>query len=252
MKDMTTSLSRRLAEARRDRLTLDTLPPQQIPADAHAAYAIQHDILGIHDARIGGWKIGAKSASGPIQGAPLPAADLHADGARLAREGFAPLGLELEVAFRFGRRFEPATTPYSEDEVMAGIGSIGATIEIVASRYAAWPDVDKLAQLADLQNHGALIVGEFTPYREDFPFVAPSLRFSFDGHDVVETAPANPAGDPRRLLTWLVNHASSRGIAVTPEMVITAGSYTGMFFARHAGTASGRIEGLAPVSVTLY
>jgi 2-keto-4-pentenoate hydratase len=43
-----------------------------------------------------------------------------------------------------------------------------------------------------------------------------------------------------------------RGIAVTPEMVITAGSYTGMFFPQSAGTASGRIEGLAPVSVTLF
>ena len=249
---MTSSLSLRLADARRDRVTLDALPPEQIPADASAAYAIQHEILSASGARIGGWKIGAKSASGPIQGAPLPAVDLHADGARLSREGFAPLGLELEIAFRFGRRFEPSTTPYGEDEVNAGIGSIGATIEVVASRYAAWPDVEKLAQLADLQNHGALVVGEFTPYRDDFPFVAPSLRFSFDGHDVVETTPANPAGDPRRLLTWLVNHASSRGIAVTPEMVVTAGSYTGMFFPRKAGTASGRIEGLAPVSVTLY
>ncbi|KAA1011744.1 2-keto-4-pentenoate hydratase [Paraburkholderia panacisoli] len=249
---MTSSLSRRLADARRDRVTLGTLPPEQVPADARAAYAIQHEILSASGARIGGWKIGAKSASGPIQGAPLPHVDLHADGTRLSRDGFAPLGLELEIAFRFGRRFEPSTTPYSEDEVKAAIGSIGATIEVVASRYAAWPDIDKLAQLADLQNHGALIVGEFIPYREDFPFVAPSLHFSFDGRDVVETAPANPAGDPRRLLTWLVNHASSRGIAVTPEMIVTAGSYTGMFFPRKAGTASGRIEGLAPVSVTLY
>ncbi|SIT45159.1 Hydratase/decarboxylase [Paraburkholderia ribeironis] len=249
---MTPSLSRRLADARRDRLTLDTLPPEQSPADADAAYAIQHDILALSGARIGGWKIGAKSATGPIQGAPLPDADLHADGARLSRQGFAPLGLELEIAFRFGRRFEPSTTPYGEDEVRAGIGSIGATIEIVASRYAAWPDIDKLAQLADLQNHGALIVGEFVPYREDFPFVAPLLRFNFDGHDVVQMTPANPAGDPRRLLTWLVNHASSRGIAVTPEMVVTAGSYTGMFFPATAGTASGHIEGLAPVNLTLY
>jgi 2-keto-4-pentenoate hydratase len=182
----------------------------------------------------------------------LPANDLHADGARLPREGFTPLGLELEIAFRFGRRFEPSATPYSEADVHAGIGSIGATIEIVASRYAGWPQVDKLAQLADLQNHGALIVGEFTPYRDDFPFVAPSLRFSFEGRDVVETTPANPAGDPRRLLTWVVNHATSRGIAITPEMVVTTGSYTGMFFPQSAGTASGRIEGLAPVSLTLY
>jgi 2-keto-4-pentenoate hydratase len=249
---MTQSLSQRLADARRDRVTLDTFTPDQAPADASAAYAIQYDILKLNGAQIGGWKIGAKSADGPIQGAPLPDVDLHADGARVSREGFAPLGLELEIAFRFKRRFEPSNTPYSEDEVKAAIGSIGATIEIVASRYAAWPEVDKLAQLADLQNHGALIVGEFTPYREDFPFVAPSLRFTFDGNDVVDTTPANPAGDPRRLLTWLVNHASSRGIAVTPEMIVTAGSYTGMFFPRAAGTASGRIEGLAPVSVTLY
>jgi 2-keto-4-pentenoate hydratase len=249
---MTTSLSQLLADARRSRTTLDTLPPQQLPSDADAAYAIQHEILSACGARIGGWKIGAKSASGPIQGAPLPTTDLHADGARLSGEGFAPLGLELEVAFRLGRRFEPSATPYHDDEVLASIGSIGATIEIVASRYAAWPAVDKLAQLADLQNHGALIVGEFTPYREDFPFVAPSLRFEFNGRNVVETMPANPAGDPRRLLTWLVNHASSRGIAVTPEMVVTAGSYTGMFFPREAGTASGHIEGLAPVHFTLY
>ncbi|MGF6572176.1 2-keto-4-pentenoate hydratase [Paraburkholderia sp. GAS333] len=249
---MTQSLSQRLADARRDRVTLDALSPDQPPVDASAAYAIQHEILSLNGAGIGGWKIGAKSADGPIQGAPLPDVDLHPDGARLPREGFAPLGLELEIAFRFNRSFEPSTTPYGEDEVKAAIGWIGATIEVVASRYAAWPDVDKLAQLADLQNHGALIVGEFTPYREDFPFVAPSLRFNFDGHDVVESTPANPAGDPRRLLTWLVNHATSRGIAVTPETIVTAGSYTGMFFPRHAGTASGRIEGLAPVSVTLY
>ncbi|RKE37265.1 2-keto-4-pentenoate hydratase [Paraburkholderia sp. BL23I1N1] len=249
---MTTSLSQRLADARRHHLTLDALPPEQTPADAATAYAIQHDILRVLGAPIGGWKIGAKSDSGPIQGAPLPANDLHADGARLPRAVFAPLGLELEIAFRFGRRFEPSTTPYSETDVRAGIGSIGATIEIVASRYAGWPNVDKLAQLADLQNHGALIVGEFMPYREDFPFVAPSARFSFEGRDVVETTPANPAGDPQRLLTWLVNHATSRGIAVTPEMVVTTGSYTGMFFPQSAGTASGRIEGLAPIRLTLY
>src|ERR1700758_2019575 len=98
---MTTSLSQLLADARRSRTTLDTLP-QQLPSDADAAYAIQHEILSACGARIGGWKIGAKSASGPIQGAPLPNIDLHSDGARLSREGFAPLGLELEVAFRFG------------------------------------------------------------------------------------------------------------------------------------------------------
>lgn len=249
----TSPLSQRLAEARARHQTLDSLPAEQIPVDAAAAYAIQHEILRLSGSDIGGWKIGSKSETGPIQGAPLPSADVYEDSARLPRDAFTPLALELELAFRFGRRFEAAQEPYSEAEVLAGIGSFGTTIEIVASRYAAWPNVDKLAQLADLQNNGALVVGEFVPYREDFPFVAPSLRFSFEGRDVVVEAAKNPAGDPRRLLTWLVNHcAVEQGIAVTPEMVITAGSYTGMFFPQSAGTASGRIEGLAPISVTLY
>jgi 2-keto-4-pentenoate hydratase len=247
------TLSQRLAAARADHLTLDDLPPELIPADANAAYAVQHEILQRSGAQIAGWKIGSKSASGPIQGAPLPDHDVYRDGVNLRRDAFAPLGLELEIAFRFGRRFEPSSEPYSEAEVHAGIESMGTTIEIVASRFAAWPNVDKLAQLADLQNNGALVVGEFIPYREDFPFVAPLLRFSFEGEDVVRATPANPCGDPRRLLTWLVNHcAVERGVAVTPEMVITAGSYTGMFFPQHAGTAHGRIEGFAPISVTLY
>ncbi|SEJ87687.1 2-keto-4-pentenoate hydratase [Paraburkholderia diazotrophica] len=245
-------LSRQLADARADHTTLASLSTELIPADASAAYAIQHELLASRGARIGGWKIGAKSTEGAIQGAPLPSTDLHADGARLPRAHYKPLGLELEIAFRFNRRFEPAEDAYHEVEVLDAIDSMAATIEIVASRFEQWPNVDKLAQLADLQNHGALIVGEFTKYRRDFPFVAPSLTFSFEGRDVVKAAPSNPCGDPRRLLTWLVNHCTQHcGIAVTPDMIVTTGSYTGMFFPQEAGTARGHIEGLAPVSVTL-
>ncbi|MEP9324584.1 2-keto-4-pentenoate hydratase [Paraburkholderia phymatum] len=245
-------LIQQLADARADHTTLASLPPELIPADLSAAYAIQHALLATRGARIGGWKIGAKSADGAIQGAPLPATDLHADGARLPREHYKPLGLELEVAFRFGRSFEPAANAYHEVEVLDAIESMAATIEIVASRYAQWPNVDKLAQLADLQNHGALIVGEFTHYRRDFPFVSPALSFSFEGQDVVKATPSNPCGDPRRLLTWLVNHCTQHHrVAVTPDMIVTTGSYTGMFFPQHAGTARGHIEGLGPVSVTL-
>jgi 2-keto-4-pentenoate hydratase len=247
-----TMLSQQLADARADHTTLASLSPELVPADMSAAYAIQHELLASRGARIGGWKIGAKSAEGAIQGAPLPATDLHVDGMHLPHAHYKPLGLELEIAFRFGRRFEPSAKAYHEVEVLEAVDSMAATIEIVASRFAQWPNVDKLAQLADLQNHGALIVGEFAKYRRDFPFVAPALDFTFGGQDVLKTTPSNPCGDPRRLLTWLVNHCTQRhGIAVTPDMIVTTGSYTGMFFPQTAGTARGRIEGLGPVSVTL-
>jgi 2-keto-4-pentenoate hydratase len=47
---MTQSLSQRLADARRDHVSLDTLSPEQIPADASAAYAIQYEILSLNGA----------------------------------------------------------------------------------------------------------------------------------------------------------------------------------------------------------
>ena len=55
--DMTSSLSQRIADARRNHVTLDTLSPEQTPADASAAYAIQHEILSLNGAAIGGFKI---------------------------------------------------------------------------------------------------------------------------------------------------------------------------------------------------
>ncbi|MEA3112291.1 MAG: 2-keto-4-pentenoate hydratase, partial [Caballeronia sp.] len=130
-------LFQRLAQARVDRVVIDT--PSVAPADAHAAYAIQHELLDALRATIGGWKVGAKSPGGPAQCAPLPAADVMPSGTRLSRRRFAPLGLELEIAFKYGRAFEPRVDPYVDEEVFRAIGAMAAAIEVVSSRYTAWP-----------------------------------------------------------------------------------------------------------------
>ncbi|CAB3756396.1 2-keto-4-pentenoate hydratase [Burkholderia sp. MSh2] len=252
MTQATHDLAARLAAGWQHGIAFAALPPELVPAGADAAYAVQAQLLRERRAAIGAWKVGAKQPDGPIQGAPLPDDCRHASGVTLPRGAFRPLGLELEIAFRFGRDFTPREAAYTDDDVFDAIAQMGAAIEIVASRFHEWPDVAPAAQLADLQNHGALVLGEMTGYRADFPFVAPAPAFTFDGHDITGTTPgANPAGDPRRLLPWLVNHASRRGIALPAGTVVTTGSYTGMFFPQAAGTAVGRIAGLPPVSVTL-
>jgi 2-keto-4-pentenoate hydratase len=121
----------------------------------------------------------------------------------------------------------------------------------VTSRFAHWPDVNKLGQLADLQNHGALACAEPVPYSAAFPFEAPQLSFKFDGVDIVKGPVCNPAGDPRRLLGWVVNHCAARGIAIGEDVIVTTGSYTGMSFPAGPGTAVGEIQGLAPVRLTI-
>jgi 2-keto-4-pentenoate hydratase len=245
------ALASLLADTRRSGGALETLAAGLAPSNAQEAYAVQHATLRRLETSIGGWKVGAKSPDGPIQGSLLPGNCVHGQTAALRRDAYAKPGLELEIAFTLTRRFEAASGHHSDEDVLDAIGSMRASIELVASRFSHWPAVDKLWQLADLQNHGALVVGEAVPYDPDYPFLAPSLSFTFDGASIFEGKPSNPAGDPRRLLGWTVNHALSQGVTLEAGTVITAGSYTGIHFPARAGVAVGVIDGLPPVELTL-
>lgn len=154
-----------------------------------------------------------------------------------------------------GRGLRAKDGPQSEAAVRDAITSVHAAIEVVASRFTEWPNIDKRWQLADLQNNGALVVGEGVPYDAKFdthfPIVSPPMRFTFDGVDIAHAPPANPAGDPRWLPHWLVNHCVARGLDLAPGTVLTCGSYTGIHFPAGAGVARGEIEGLPTVELTL-
>ena len=244
-------LARLLVATHQTRTPLSVLQSELIPTDADAAYAVQHRTLNLRKQSIAGWKVGAKSMDGPIQCAPLPADRVMRQPATVHRSDYGALGLELEIAFRLSRVFEPRIEPYSDRAVLDSVGTMLATIEVVSSRFAQWPEVNKLAQLADLQNHGALICAESTPYSDAFPFVSPRMTFRFNGKDIIQGQVGNPAMDLRRLLIWTVNHCIQRNVAIGGDDVITTGSYTGLYFPASPGTAVGEIDGLAPVSLTI-
>jgi 2-keto-4-pentenoate hydratase len=245
--DMSEQLGFLLGDAHARKGSQVDVPAELNAPDNAAAYRAQRAFLQRHRLGIGGWKIGAKSEDGPIQGAPLPQPGIHASPATLVRSDFPVFGVELEIMFRFGRDFLPDAAPVLDAEVLASIDGIGASIEIVSSRLAGWPDVPKPNQLADLQNHGALIVGEFVDYRDDVDFRSPPARLVLDGQVIFDGVGSNPAGDPRRLLPWLVRHCREQGIALPAGTVVTAGSYTGMVFPEKLGTVTGTIAGLPAV-----
>jgi len=236
-----------LADAYAKKAVQVNVPAHLEPATGADAYRAQQAFLQRHRLDIGGWKIGAKTEDGPIQGAPLPGRGIHASPAVLARSDFPVFGIELEIMFRFGRDFMPGSAAVSEEQVLSSIDSIAASIEIVSSRLTGWPDVPKLNQLADLQNHGALIAGEFVAYDAGVDFRSPQAQLTLNGRDVFNGAGTNPAGDPRRLLHWLVGHCNEQNIALPAGTVVTAGSYTGMVFPEEVGMVVGEIAGLPPV-----
>jgi 2-keto-4-pentenoate hydratase len=253
--DMTDhDLAQRLVLARRQHRAIDTLPLDSLPPDAATAYAIQQSVIAGLGGATGAWKIGAKTPGGPTSGAPIPAALTVASPARLEHGAFFRVLLELEVAFRFAEPIEPHGQAYARDEVLARVGSVLPTIEIVDSRFAEWPNVAPLAQLADAQNNGALVTGHAVPYASiarSFDFVSPELELTFEGKSLVPESPGNPAGDPRELLVWFVNHCAAMGITIEPDWTITTGSYVGAHRVEGPGTVYGHIDGLGEVEVEL-
>jgi 2-keto-4-pentenoate hydratase len=247
-------LTQRLIAARRQHRAIGSLSTECLPPDAATAYAIQQAVIAGLGGTTGAWKIGAKSPGADASGAPIAASLTFASPVRLERQAFFRVLIELEIAFRFAEPVAPRGQTYARDEVLALVGDVLPVIEIVDSRFAEWPDVAPLAQLADAQNNGALVAGRPIPYASlarHFDFVSPELELSFDGTSLVPEAPGNPAGDPRELLVWFVNHCAAMGITIEPEWTITTGTYVGAHRIEQPGVVHGHIDGLGEVEIEL-
>jgi 2-keto-4-pentenoate hydratase len=225
--------------------------PELEPASVELAYAIQREVLARRKLPVGGWKVGARSPQGHAQYAALPSDCVMPEPAYLPLAHYSTLGLELEIAFAFSRSFPPQAEGYDSRQVFAALSSMGAAIEVVSSRIAGWPDCGKLSQLADMQNHGALIVGEMIAYDEDFPFFEPFADIRMEDEILFSGTGRNPAGDPRWLLPWIVNYRCTQNQPVHAGEIITTGSYVGMHFPQKTCTITGQIASLPPVRLML-
>lgn len=220
-----------------------------LPADAAGAYAIQDATLR-QLGPAGGWKVGAKGLQAEPACAPLPATGLLASGAALAGSAWRLRGIEVEVAVRLARDLVPGDALLPPAELAAAIDCVLPVIEVVDTRLADWREADPLAQLADLQSHGALVMGRpagLRPADVDLRTVAAYL--AFDGQPVASTRGANPAGDVWRVLAWLARHCERRGQPLRAGQVVTTGSCTGMLFAPEGARVQGHLDGLGLVEL---
>ena len=239
--------ARRLLDARRQGAGV---PFREIlPADRDGAFAIQDaTVAGLGP--IGGWKVGAKAIDAPPACAPLPAAGMLPSGAVLQGPPWQLRGIEVEVAFRLGTDLDPKGRLLPRAEIVAAIGEVLPVIEVVETRLADWRLSEPLAMLADLQSHGALVLGAPAAVAPD----AVDLReleayLAFDGQAVASARGANPAVDVWRLLAWLALHCSERGLPLRAGQIVTTGSCTGMLFAPAGASVLGQLAGVGQVQL---
>jgi 2-keto-4-pentenoate hydratase len=219
-----------------------------VPPDAAQAYRIQDLTLG-RLGRAGAWKVGAKNADSEPTCAPLPLGALLASGVQLEGARWPMRGIEVEAAVRLSRDLH-CDTPPTRDELARSIDAVMPAIELVETRLADWKDSPPLAQLADLQTHGALVLGAPSPMKPaDLDLTRLDAELSFNGTEVARTHGGNTARDVWRLLGWLAVHCTRRGTPLKAGEVVTTGSCTGMLFAPAGAQVRGAIAGLGVVAV---
>jgi 2-keto-4-pentenoate hydratase len=243
-------LATRLIAARQSGERIASLAATEAPADTAAAYTVQETILRRLGISIAGWKAGASSATAEPQAGPLLADRVKPSPARFALLPNALRTVEAELAFSFARDLPLRDEPYREAEIWDAIAAMHVAIEVLESSFVDRRKVPEFAPLADLQNNGAFCYGLPISDWRNLDVVTPQAVLLIDGKEIRRAKAGTPGGHPRRLLTWLANHAAKRGHSLKNGDIVTTGSHTGMYNAPAGAEVTVRFEGIGEASLT--
>lgn len=237
----------------RARQTQQTVPAVDLP-DAQAAYAVQDGValalgwFGSAPPRC--WKSGGASRAAPLTHAPLPPAGVWASGIDARAQPFHFRGIEAEIALRLARDvdagmaqgLEPATAHELVD-------ALCVSIEIVDSRWTEGRDAPPLARLADLQSHGALVLGDWQPFAPR-DWAAQACRVTI-GATTQRFVGSHSLADPAFVLPAWLRHATRTGRAVLAGSVVTTGTWCGLLLAAPGDRVTAGFDGIGEAAVQL-
>lgn len=224
--------------------------------DVSDAYAIQQVNLSRrlgHGRKLVGHKIGLTSQ--PMQtllGVDEPDFGYLLDDMVLGRGQAVPVAwfcsprVEPEVAFLLRR---PLCGPgVTVDDVRAATEAVAIALEVVDSRIADWalslPDT-----VADNASSGAVLLGDWVPYRDGLDLVDAQASLSLNGTEIDSGAGSVVMGDPAVAVAWLANALAPFGTEILPGQFVMSGSFTTAAFVRPGDHAAATISGLGTASL---
>jgi 2-keto-4-pentenoate hydratase len=231
-------------------------PAADLPLpDAAAAYAVQERVaqaLGwFGDAVPQHWKSGGPSPTAGQTHAPLPPQGVWASPADARAWPFHFRGIEAEIALRLGREVDAALAAGLEaDAAGALVEAMCVSIEIVDSRWAAAAAAPPLAKLADLQSHGALVLGEWVPFTTR-DWAAQRCRVTIGHAPTVEHRGTHSFGNPVHVLPQWLRHATRGGRRLPAGTVVTTGTWCGLPLAAAGDRVQVEFPGIGSAEVQL-
>lgn len=223
--------------------------------DAAAAYAVQAGVaaaLGwFADGTPRFWKSGGASRQAVQTHAPLPPAGVWPSPAAAGAWPFRLRGIEAEVALRLARPVD-ATLAATLD--LAGaralVDAMCVSIELVDARWAEGLDAPPLAKLADLQSHGALVLGAWVPF-VDRDWTAQRCTLQIGSQPPQTFTGTHSMGDPTWVLPAWLRHATQGGAVLPAGTVVTTGTWCGLPLAQPGDLVVAVFDGIGEARVQL-
>jgi 2-keto-4-pentenoate hydratase len=205
------------------------LPLSCQPQSDADAYLIQDEVIRQLGETIGGWKVGAASTTTAAFCAPICRSMIRPSPAFYGPTELRIIGIEAEIAFRFGRDIPLRDSAYDRAEVIAGV-SFHPAIEVVDSRYADFRSLDRPSILADNFSNGGLVYGAAMPDWHSFDLGVTAIALTEDGERFADSR-GGVSRDPIGALMDFVDLMRGRG-GVKADTFVTTGSWTGMVFTK--------------------
>lgn len=244
-----------LVQAWRNDRTVDAAPLDLLLKGPDDAYAVQDQVArecGWVDAGLARhWKSGGPSRAASLTHAPLPPRRVWTSPADAGATPFHLRLIEAEIALRLACDVTPAqAAALTQEGVTALVDAMAVSIEIVDSRWQQGREAPVLLKLADLQSHGALVLGQWQPFTpRDWSRQACVVRIgdmpamTFQG--------THSLGDPAWLLPAWLRHAARHGQTVPRGTVVTTGTWCGLLEARKGDLVQARFDGVGEAAVQL-
>lgn len=245
--------TQRFVDARRNRTRVPFATLTDTIRSADDAYRIQDAVAGelgwFADKPATIWKAGASTRESEPAAAPIPSMLLHASPGSLPASDFHMIGIEAEIALRFGHDVHGQDVEAQEFDWSRVIGEMLVGIEIVDTRLDDFDAAPALVKLADFISNGGYIIGTGIPFRRDFDWRSQPARVLRNGDLIAETRGGHSLGDPTCLLPWFVRHVEWRGGHVRAGDVVTLGTWTGLLYAAGGECIDVEFEGVGEASV---
>lgn len=243
-----------LVRARRTLAPADAAPLLQAlvaPDDAYLAQtAVGNELGWFDDGPALHWKSGGASRSAVLTHSPLPATGVWAIPADARPWPFRLRYIEAEIALRLGREVDAALAATLDDaSARTLVEAMAVSIEIVDSRWQQGLAAPQLLRLADLQSHGALVLGPWVPYA-DRDWAQQPCRVEI-GVQASEFRGTHSCGDPAFVLPAWLRHATQDGTVLPAGAVVTTGTWCGALEAQAGDRVRVVFDGVGEASVQL-